>query len=51
MITSFNTFPLLTLDSQLLIVCFGLGNRVFPAEACDDLGGEFCKPDYQKDVY
>ncbi|KAF8100915.1 hypothetical protein N665_0214s0074 [Sinapis alba] len=24
---------------------------VFPAEACDDLGGEFCEPDYQKDVY
>ncbi|CAN8253727.1 unnamed protein product [Cochlearia groenlandica] len=24
---------------------------VFPDEACDDLGGEFCEPDYQKDVY
>ncbi|XP_050373462.1 light-regulated protein 1, chloroplastic [Argentina anserina] len=24
---------------------------VFPAEACDDLGGEFCEPDYQKGVY
>ncbi|ESQ32814.1 hypothetical protein EUTSA_v10005093mg [Eutrema salsugineum] len=24
---------------------------VFCAEACDDLGGEFCEPDYQKDVY
>ncbi|KAI3965133.1 hypothetical protein MKW92_005858 [Papaver armeniacum] len=24
---------------------------VFPAEACDDLGGEFCQPDYQKGVY
>ncbi|CAF2143474.1 BnaA02g28200D [Brassica napus] len=24
---------------------------VFAAEACDDLGGEFCEPDYQKDVY
>uniref|UniRef100_A0A1J3E3X8 Light-regulated protein n=1 Tax=Noccaea caerulescens TaxID=107243 RepID=A0A1J3E3X8_NOCCA len=23
---------------------------VFRAEACDDLGGEFCEPDYQKDV-
>lgn len=26
-------------------------NRVFPAEACDDLGGEFCEPDYQTGVY
>ncbi|RWR86936.1 light-regulated protein [Cinnamomum micranthum f. kanehirae] len=24
---------------------------VFPAEACDDLGGEFCEPEYQKGVY
>ncbi|XP_057949790.1 light-regulated protein, chloroplastic [Malania oleifera] len=24
---------------------------VFPAEACDDLGGEFCQPEYQKGVY
>ncbi|XP_057493915.1 light-regulated protein, chloroplastic [Actinidia eriantha] len=24
---------------------------VFPGEACDDLGGEFCEPDYQKGVY
>ncbi|PIA26107.1 hypothetical protein AQUCO_10000042v1 [Aquilegia coerulea] len=24
---------------------------VFPDEACDDLGGEFCQPDYQKGVY
>nr|ADN33702.1 cytokinin-repressed protein CR9 [Cucumis melo subsp. melo] len=24
---------------------------VFPAEACDDLGGEFCDPEYQKGVY
>ncbi|XP_010528133.1 PREDICTED: light-regulated protein [Tarenaya hassleriana] len=24
---------------------------VFCAEACDDLGGEFCSPDYQKGVY
>ncbi|KAK9276064.1 hypothetical protein L1049_005595 [Liquidambar formosana] len=24
---------------------------VFPAEACDDLGGEFCEPDYQTGVY
>ncbi|EOA24927.1 hypothetical protein CARUB_v10018218mg [Capsella rubella] len=23
---------------------------VFREEACDDLGGEFCEPDYQKDV-
>ena len=22
-----------------------------PNKACDDLGGEFCEPDYQKDVY
>jgi len=25
--------------------------RVFPGEACDDLGGEFCEPEYQKDVF
>jgi hypothetical protein len=25
--------------------------RVFQAEACDDLGGTFCEPDYQKGVY
>ncbi|KAJ0969261.1 hypothetical protein J5N97_022138 [Dioscorea zingiberensis] len=24
---------------------------VFPAEACDDLGGEFCDPEYQRGVY
>lgn len=24
---------------------------VFPDEACDDLGGEFCEPEYQKGVY
>ncbi|KAF8052268.1 hypothetical protein N665_1579s0006 [Sinapis alba] len=24
---------------------------VFVEEACDDLGGEFCEPDHQKDVY
>ncbi|KAF3430913.1 hypothetical protein FNV43_RR25643 [Rhamnella rubrinervis] len=24
---------------------------VFPGEACDDLGGEFCEPDYQKGVF
>uniref|UniRef100_A0A5B7C9Q8 Putative light-regulated protein n=1 Tax=Davidia involucrata TaxID=16924 RepID=A0A5B7C9Q8_DAVIN len=24
---------------------------VFPAEACDDLGGEFCDPEYQEGVY
>ncbi|KAK4597479.1 hypothetical protein RGQ29_015133 [Quercus rubra] len=24
---------------------------VFPAEACDDLGGEFCELNYQKAVY
>ncbi|KAH7840550.1 hypothetical protein Vadar_018481 [Vaccinium darrowii] len=24
---------------------------VFPGEACDDLGGEFCEPDYQKGVH
>ncbi|KAF5187112.1 light-regulated protein-like [Thalictrum thalictroides] len=24
---------------------------VFPDEACDDLGGEFCQPEYQKGVY
>ncbi|KAJ0101341.1 hypothetical protein Patl1_05406 [Pistacia atlantica] len=24
---------------------------VFPGEACDDLGGEFCEPDYQEGVY
>ncbi|KAM6589792.1 hypothetical protein CsatA_012397 [Cannabis sativa] len=24
---------------------------VFPGEACDDLGGEFCEPDYQTGVY
>ncbi|KAJ4960311.1 hypothetical protein NE237_020221 [Protea cynaroides] len=24
---------------------------VFREEACDDLGGEFCEPDYQKGVY
>ncbi|XP_059633463.1 light-regulated protein, chloroplastic [Cornus florida] len=24
---------------------------VFPAEACDDLGGEFCEPEYQSGVY
>ncbi|XP_009378810.2 light-regulated protein, chloroplastic-like [Pyrus x bretschneideri] len=23
---------------------------VFPGEACDDLGGEFCEPEYQKGV-
>eukprot|EP00898_Chlorokybus_atmophyticus_P002582 jgi/Chlat1/3324/Chrsp22S03476 len=23
---------------------------VFPGEACDDLGGEFCEPDYQEGV-
>jgi len=31
-------------------VIFGLGNRVFREEACDDLGGEFCEPDFQKDA-
>lgn len=25
--------------------------RVFPGEACDDLGGEFCDPEYQQGVY
>ncbi|XP_020088060.1 light-regulated protein [Ananas comosus] len=24
---------------------------VFPGEACDDLGGEFCEPEYQKGVH
>ena len=24
---------------------------VFPGEACDDLGGEFCEPEYQSGVY
>jgi len=24
---------------------------VFPGEACDDLGGEFCGPEYQSGVY
>ncbi|KAK0592648.1 hypothetical protein LWI29_022933 [Acer saccharum] len=24
---------------------------VFPGEACDDLGGEFCEPEYQTGVY
>ncbi|KAF6143089.1 hypothetical protein GIB67_041157 [Kingdonia uniflora] len=24
---------------------------VFPGEACDDLGGEFCQPEYQAGVY
>ncbi|KAJ6800968.1 light-regulated protein-like [Iris pallida] len=24
---------------------------VFPGEACDDLGGEFCDPEYQAGVY
>ncbi|XP_044512499.1 light-regulated protein, chloroplastic-like [Mangifera indica] len=24
---------------------------VFPGEACDDLGGEFCEPKYQEGVY
>ncbi|ONK56119.1 uncharacterized protein A4U43_C10F4320 [Asparagus officinalis] len=24
---------------------------VFPGEACDDLGGEFCEPEYQKGVF
>lgn len=24
---------------------------VFLAEACDDLGGEFCEPEYQTGVY
>eukprot|EP00928_Gymnodinium_smaydae_P041326 TRINITY_DN27989_c0_g1_i1.p1 TRINITY_DN27989_c0_g1~~TRINITY_DN27989_c0_g1_i1.p1 ORF type:complete len:178 (-),score=2.70 TRINITY_DN27989_c0_g1_i1:164-619(-) len=24
---------------------------VFPDEACDDLGGEFCQPEYQEGVY
>ncbi|XAR48239.1 hypothetical protein NMG60_11030992 [Bertholletia excelsa] len=24
---------------------------VFPGEACDDLGGEFCEPEYQQGVY
>eukprot|EP00897_Mesotaenium_endlicherianum_P008026 jgi/Mesen1/7251/ME000373S06326 len=23
---------------------------VFPGEACDDLGGEFCEPEYQEGV-
>jgi hypothetical protein len=28
------------------------GNKtVFPGEACDELGGEFCEGDYQKDVF
>lgn len=51
MITSLNTFPLLSFRFSASDCVFGLGNRVFPAEACDDLGGEFCEPDYQKDVY
>lgn len=25
--------------------------RVFPGEACDDLGGEFCEPEYQRGVH
>lgn len=25
--------------------------RVFQGEACDDLGGAFCDPEYQKGVY
>ncbi|RVW29193.1 Light-regulated protein 1, chloroplastic [Vitis vinifera] len=24
---------------------------VFPGEACDDLGGEFCEPEYQEGVF
>lgn len=24
---------------------------VFPGEACDDLGGEFCEPEYQTGVF
>ncbi|CAB4264131.1 unnamed protein product [Prunus armeniaca] len=24
---------------------------VFPGEACDDLGGEFCEPEYQRGVH
>ncbi|KAK6922468.1 Light regulated Lir1 [Dillenia turbinata] len=28
-----------------------LPKTVFPAEACDDLGGEFCEPSYQRGVY
>ncbi|URD85328.1 hypothetical protein MUK42_27242 [Musa troglodytarum] len=25
--------------------------RVFPGEACDDLGGEFCEAEYQNGIY
>lgn len=30
---------------------YNSSKTVFPGEACDDLGGEFCEPEYQKGVY
>ncbi|KAF7113909.1 hypothetical protein RHSIM_RhsimUnG0101500 [Rhododendron simsii] len=30
---------------------YDIPKTVFPGEACDDLGGEFCEPDYQRGVY
>lgn len=33
-----------------MCVANGLNCRVFPGEACDDLGGEFCEEPYQAGV-
>lgn len=30
---------------------YNSSKTVFPGEACDDLGGEFCEPEYQTGVY
>lgn len=30
---------------------YNTSKTVFPGEACDDLGGEFCEPEYQAGVY
>ncbi|KAL8121451.1 light-regulated protein, chloroplastic [Apium graveolens] len=38
-----------TVDREYLD--YNTPKTVFPGEACDDLGGEFCEPEYQAGVY
>lgn len=41
----------LQLNNLNKYLLFENGYSVFPGEACDDLGGEFCEPKYQEGVY
>ncbi|KAK6930748.1 hypothetical protein RJ641_002541 [Dillenia turbinata] len=38
-------------QSQGTMAAGQLWSRVFPAEGCDDRGGEFCERSYQRGVY